>query len=100
MKQLGKIEMWIPPVETPCKSDPDLWSDTDLVRKRALRNEAIRICKTQCPVKDDCLEAALLMEDGLSKNYRSGIWGGTGPATRTLIDRRRRGLTDEDMLAS
>jgi WhiB family transcriptional regulator, redox-sensing transcriptional regulator len=42
---------------------------------------AVRICKTQCPVKDECLAHALRNEE------RHGVWGGTTPRQRLLLTR-------------
>lgn len=44
---------------------------------------ALTICKTICPVKDECLAYALKNEE------RHGTWGGTTPRQRLLLTRRR-----------
>lgn len=49
--------------------------------------EALSICAT-CPVKQECLEAAIVEEQGLGYGYRYGIRGGTTPTERWVLSRR------------
>lgn len=41
----------------------------------------LRVC-AECPVKDECLEAALAFEGDAPRDMRHGIWGGTTPGQR------------------
>lgn len=67
------------------QSDPDLWflESPDRIAT------AKRICD-QCPVRGDCLDAALDHESNFGYTYRHGVWGGTTPAERDELARRRR----------
>lgn len=38
-----------------------------------------------CPVKAECLAAALHYERNMGKNERAGIWGGLGPRARFFM---------------
>lgn len=50
------------------------------------------ICKRRCPVREQCLEAALTEEAGAGIDSRYGIRGGlTGPARWRLQQRRDQG---------
>lgn len=49
---------------------------------------AKKIC-AGCPVRADCLEAAMRMEAGLY--YRSGVWGGLSAKQRRELHRCRTG---------
>ena len=49
---------------------------------------ALRICAT-CPVARDCLETAMTLEDGATRNYRTGIWGGYTVQDRVRLERAR-----------
>jgi WhiB family redox-sensing transcriptional regulator len=44
---------------------------------------ALHICKTKCPVKEECLAHAMENEE------RHGTWGGTTPRQRLLLTRMR-----------
>ena len=47
----------------------------------------IKVCCSQCPVKELCLQDCLELEDVPvdGKRYRSGIFGGTTPADRNRL---------------
>ena len=60
--------------------DPDEFSQADV-------NKAKEICRKQCPVKLDCLNAAW----GRSEKY--GIWGGFDYGERQRLRRRYRNRT-------
>lgn len=82
-------EAWI--LDALCKGpgmDPDWWFP-----KKGGGQEAIAVC-TRCPVRLDCLEAAVTAAED------HGIWGGAGELTRrrlrsTLESRGKRGLRIE-----
>lgn len=46
---------------------------------------AIRICR-RCPATDPCLAEAMAAEEGLSEQYRYGIFGGLTPDQRAQLD--------------
>ncbi|QFG10311.1 WhiB family transcription factor [Mycobacterium phage DyoEdafos] len=48
-----------------------------------------RVCNTMCSVREDCLEAAMQEEYGLSKGMRFGIRGGLVPDSRHRLARER-----------
>ena len=65
--------------------DPDIWHADGTSNDPwhvAAREEAKRICGTECLVQDDCLEYAMR-----TRQY-TGIWGGKGPRDRTLLRKR------------
>lgn len=75
MSELIRVvtESFLPPErwmqEGACtQSDPDAWfaeqDETDLTR------QAKRVCRTVCPVREQCLEYAL------RSGEQSGVWGG------------------------
>lgn len=43
-----------------------------------------------CPVREQCLEAALAMEGDCGRNMRHGLWGGTTPEQRHRMVKSRR----------
>lgn len=47
---------------------------------------AIRATCEACPVRQQCLEAALELEQGLPASYRDGWWGGHSPRERAVMD--------------
>lgn len=49
------------------------------------------ICRRTCPVREECLTAALDHEVGKPAEERWGIWGGLTPQQRANLDPRRRG---------
>lgn len=64
-----------------CRWQPDLFfpeagGDLSAVRK---------IC-SECPVRAQCLELALIYEEGLSPWSRYGFWGGVSPRKRATLD--------------
>jgi hypothetical protein len=66
--------------------DPDIWHADETSKDpwhREAKVEAKRICMTQCGVRAECLQYALVTRQ------RTGIWGGLGPRERTRELRRR-----------
>lgn len=49
-------------------------------------NQARKVCE-RCPVRPECLEAVLDMEQGLSVHSRHGIWAGFSPHERKAIEK-------------
>jgi hypothetical protein len=62
--------------------DPDLWFS------HQHRGEAIAICQS-CPVREECLDAALVREAGVPKTYREGIVAGLSGPQRWRLARQR-----------
>lgn len=55
-------------------SDPEQWApEGNLTVENRL---ALEVCWTDCPVRAQCLEAAMVEERGLTRSYRYGIRGG------------------------
>lgn len=78
----------LPPPEawhTRAECRPELWRDPDLwfpgAYERAELRDAVEICLT-CPVRQDCLDAALEAEGAAARNSRYGVWGGLTPGQR------------------
>ncbi len=71
--------------------DPDLWTDKPDGKfwGHGEQAAAVHICKG-CPVRRQCLEYALRLEEGEHRSGRTGIYGGTTPMQRHRIDRDRR----------
>lgn len=55
------------------------------------RTQARLICNTRCPVREECLTAALEEERGKTTLHRTGIRGGLTPAQRVRLDRTTKG---------
>src|SRR5699024_9130268 len=51
-------------------------------------DKARAICQ-QCPVKDTCLEAALMAEESLTAYGRHGMFGGMSPQERSNLATQR-----------
>lgn len=49
-----------------------------------LASEAKRVCWTQCPVREECLEHAIVNRE------RHGVWGGLAPRERARLSKERR----------
>ena len=63
--------------------EPEWWfADTKSTADRDARETARTICRTICPVRDECLEAALKVEGALKEPSRFGIFGGMDPEER------------------
>lgn len=59
---------------TPCQSsDPEMWFPES---SWSGTSQAAALCRTVCPVRDQCLAYAILAEE------RYGIWGGMNAASR------------------
>ena len=63
-------------------TDPDAWFPTS--DRPGFGEEAVAICHS-CPVRLECLNAALQEERGLKKTRIHGIRGGLGPTSRIQI---------------
>ena len=61
----------------------DAWFD-DVRSAETAR--AVGIC-CRCPVVDECLAAALRLEEGLPAAMRFGVWGGLSPVERARMPR-------------
>lgn len=68
-------------------ADPAMW---DAEGRTSAALTAQKICRTQCPVLDVCLERALIEEGDSEPNRRSGTRGGLGPTARHRLARQRR----------
>lgn len=64
--------------------DPDLFFPSTGKSERPAK----RICAT-CPVRVECLEAAMVEEAGIILSYRFGVRGGYGPRDRFKLEVRR-----------
>jgi hypothetical protein len=40
------------------------------------------LCRTRCPVQQQCLDYAMRLERGMDRNKRFGVWGGLTPGAR------------------
>lgn len=47
---------------------------------------AVKICRSYCPVQEECLGAAMRYERGASVERRFGIWGGRTPGERLALE--------------
>jgi len=68
--------------------EPDLWFP-DGIRGSAFIvqvAQAAAVCHNQCPVRIDCLRAAMRNEEGLSAKYRFGVHGGLTGAQRAALE--------------
>lgn len=61
------------------RQDPELFFDVTLVR------EAKAVC-SWCPVRQECLDAAMVEDAGRGKFHRYGVRGGLTPAERFELD--------------
>ena len=88
---MGELGDWRDDAACREAEDPDLWWDGS--------PDAFRTCQG-CPVRDDCLDAAL--QHPWSSDI-AGVWGGTSPSARTLIRRgdlgRQEAMVRGDRLA-
>lgn len=67
-------------------SDKPSWTDTTVTTWNDPRNRrAIATCR-ECPVRVDCLEYAMTLEN---TNGRWGIYGGLRPAERAQLQKQR-----------
>lgn len=75
---------WLPPQEVtlPCATDPDHWYSPKIVDQESARAGCMR-----CPIRLECLEAALRYEGQLDSGGRYGVWGATTPQQREAIAR-------------
>lgn len=84
------IPVWTPDQQVPCAAAPDMWvEDEGKGRGTYTSHEAkfaIEVCHTGCPVRMECLDAALTEERGQSGSFRSGIRGGLTPMQRVRLD--------------
>lgn len=66
--------------------------DPDIFFSRRTVGLAKQTCR-DCPVQMECLEAALVREDGVSKAFRTGIVANTTGAQRYAIEKTRKAAT-------
>ena len=68
------------------QSDPEAWFPLEGGGLSMANRQARTICRNQCPVKDSCLDHALV------ERISHGIWGGetTADRDRILAARRKR----------
>jgi hypothetical protein len=48
--------------------------------------EPIRVCKTRCPVRLQCLDYAMRTELGVPAHHRAGVYGGLKPYQRVKYE--------------
>lgn len=68
--------------QAPCAGVP-----VELFFDSCFYHQVIKVCCSQCPVKELCLQDCLALEDVPvdGKRYRSGVFGGTTPADRNRL---------------
>ena len=64
-------------------ADPDWFHSDDKVWMRRTTRAAIEICNTPCPIKNECLQYALVNEE------KDGVWGGLTSRQRTNLLRKK-----------
>jgi hypothetical protein len=81
------LEVFRPGVPVPCERGgllpspaDDPWHDPSLFYLARHR------CRTKCPVVMECLDYARRAEHGVSRQHRSGVWGGLTPEERADLD--------------
>lgn len=76
---------------TPCQRLP-LSTVDEIFFERSGYDAAIRVCAS-CPLRAQCLQAALDAEAGLAVTYRHSVAGGLTPEQRVALDtkKQRRG---------
>jgi len=62
----------------PCTNFPDAWFPDYKVNHDSVGNEAVKMCKTQCPVVNECAIYGIKWE-------REGIWGGMRSTERQKL---------------
>ncbi|AXH67884.1 WhiB family transcription factor [Mycobacterium phage Bromden] len=72
--------------------DPEMFFPS----KGGATQEPKRVCNTMCPVRTDCLDAAMQEEYGLSRNLRFGIRGGLVPNSRHQLACERGEIPTQD----
>ncbi|MFE1321651.1 WhiB family transcriptional regulator [Kitasatospora phosalacinea] len=79
-------------VPRPCEVDPDFWFPEGKGGHTVLHQleAAAAICNSSCPVRQRCLEVAMVAEGAAEKGYRFGVFGGLTPAERANLARVRR----------
>ncbi|UNZ20587.1 WhiB family transcriptional regulator [Streptomyces sp. 891-h] len=80
-------DLW--PKPAPCLKNPDGWFPPGNSHTRAWKTaaaEAAHICRTRCPIRQQCLREALDAEQGRRAGDRHGIAGGHTPAERAVLD--------------
>lgn len=63
--------------------------DPDIFFSRSTVGLAKQTCR-ECPVQMECLEAALVREDGVPKAFRTGLVANTTGAQRYAIEKQRK----------
>lgn len=67
-----------------CRSqDPDIWFS------KGTWTQAKKICLSECPVREECLEATLAREEKTADSLRAGIMAGLTGAQRAELARSR-----------
>lgn len=66
-------------LRVPCDDDPEMFFSSHAT----VQKKAKAICNSLCPIRIECLERALKL------NETTGVWGGMGVAERISLKRRR-----------
>lgn len=77
-------------LQLPCNSDPDLWFAADPAELELAKARCV-----QCPIREQCLQAALLRAEPW------GVWGGEILDRGIVVGRKRpRGRPRKDVVAA
>lgn len=83
--------VWIPNQEVPCGQAPDMFTSTKMGRFSKAELAWMRdVCRNQCPLTDECLEAAMREEGQSGLLDRNGMRGGLTARERWRLHRRRK----------
>jgi hypothetical protein len=65
----------------PCTNFPDAWFPEKTGVTLGLANDAVKLCKTSCPVLNECAIYAIKWEN-------TGVWGGMKETERVKIKQK------------
>lgn len=65
------------------EADVDVWFPGPRERRKVA--QARRVC-AGCPVRVECLQWALALEEGRPEHWRFGVFAGTTPRQRVALD--------------
>lgn len=55
----------------------------------------LSICNNECPVRDECLQTAMELEED-APSFRYGIWGGLTPNGRKKLWRKQNNISEQE----
>jgi WhiB family redox-sensing transcriptional regulator len=87
--------------QTPCAKAPEVWFPKNITGANAVAKYRIpqNICRSACPIRQQCLDLAMKVEGDAGPDARHGVYGGLTPKQRHRLRAAQREAAQQALAA-